>query len=413
MIDTNIKQYFLRNVHKVLKNPTGKFRYPFLDPGSGYDGDLWDWDSYFTAKALCSAFSVCSEEEMNNAGCSKERACRHIKGCVLNFLDAQESDGYIPIMLTGRGLLSGCFHSEHEKGVPMNQHKPFLCQAALQAGEFAGDFGWIDDEKLAAYLRYYETKQYDKNSGLFVWQDDIMIGIDNNPTVYYRPQRTSADIYLNSFMYAEYVAMAQILKKKGKDSLLYENSAEALCRAINLQMWDEKDEIYYSQDVGFEKNNRSLNGFVFHKGFSLNWSTIPLKIRFFGCFLPMYAGICSKHQADLLCKHLSDPTVMAEYGIRTLARNEKMYSLEKSNNPSNWLGAVWIIANYLVYKGLLSYNKIEYAEEIRRKTVALLEKNLIKYGEMFESYHPDTGEPNMFPGFLSWNLLAIELCKEN
>lgn len=65
------------------------------------------------------------------------------------------------------------------------------------------------------------------------------------------------------------------------------------------------------------------------------------------------------------------------------------------------------------HKGLLSYNKIEYAEEIRRKTVALLEKNLIKYGEMFESYHPDTGEPNMFPGFLSWNLLAIELCKEN
>ena len=29
---------------------------------------------------------------------------------------------------------------------------------------------------------------------------------------------------------------------------------------------------------------------------------------------------------------------------------------------------------------------------------------------MFESYHPDTGEPNLFPGFLSWNLLAIELC---
>ena len=101
---------------------------------------------------------------------------------------------------------------------------------------------------------------------------------------------------------------------------------------------------------------------------------------------------------------------MGQYGVRTLARNEKMYNLEKSNNPSNWLGAIWIVANYLVYKGLLRYNKTDIAEELRRKTVLLLEKNLEKYGDMFESYHPDTGEPNLFPGFLSWNLLAIELC---
>ena len=100
---------------------------------------------------------------------------------------------------------------------------------------------------------------------------------------------------------------------------------------------------------------------------------------------------------------------MAAYGVRTLARNERMYNLEKSNNPSNWLGAIWIVANYLVYKGLLRYQKTEQAEQLRQKTVTLLERNLETYGEMFESYHPDTGEPNLVPGFLSWNLLAIEL----
>ena len=87
-----------------------------------------------------------------------------------------------------------------------------------------------------------------------------------------------------------------------------------------------------------------------------------------------------------------------------------MYNLEKSNNPSNWLGAIWIIANYLVYKGLLKYGKTERAEELRQKTIRLLEKNLKESGEMFESYNPDTGEPNLFPGFLSWDLLAIKLC---
>ena len=139
---------------------------------------------------------------------------------------------------------------------------------------------------------------------------------------------------------------------------------------------------------------------------------MPLKIRFWACFLPLYVGVCNEEQANRLCEHLHDPDVMATYGVRTLARNEKMYNLEKSNNPSNWLGAIWTIANYLVYKGLLRYNKTELAEELRNKTVFLLQKNLEKHGEMFESYHPDTGEPNLFPGFLSWNLLAIELCEK-
>ena len=67
------------------------------------------------------------------------------------------------------------------------------------------------------------------------------------------------------------------------------------------------------------------------------------------------------------------------------------------------------MANYLVYKGLLRYNKIELAENLRDKTVLLLKKSLTEHGEMFESYHPDTGEPNLFPGFLSWNLLIMDL----
>ena len=406
----NIKEYFLRNAHRVLKKPIGELQYPFLDPGSGYEGDLWDWDSYFTAKALCAAFAVCSEAEMKGAGCSRETVAAHVKGCVQNFLSAQGSDGYIPIMLSGNGLFAGYFHAEHEKGVPLNQHKPFLCQSALQAGEFANDYGWIDEDKLAAYLRYYETRQFDAHSELFIWQDDIMIGIDNNPTVYYRAPRSSADIYLNSFIVAEYDAMVQILQQKGKDATVYENKAAALRAAVNSQMWDEKDGIYYSQDVGFVKTERAYKDFTFHEGFAPKWETVPLKIRFWGCFLPLYTGICTEEQVERLCEHFLDPNVMSAYGVRTLARNEKMYNLEKSNNPSNWLGAIWTVANYLVYRGLLRYNKTELAEELRNKAVLLLQKSLTEHGEMFESYHPDTGEPNLFPGFLSWNLLAIELC---
>ena len=89
-----------------------------------------------------------------------------------------------------------------------------------------------------------------------------------------------------------------------------------------------------------------------------------------------------------------------------------MYSLVKSQgNPSNWLGAIWTIANYCVYKGLARYGKSELAERLKNATFDLLNKNLKEHGDFFESYHPDTGEPFMHPGFLSHNLPVIDMLK--
>ncbi|MDE5667129.1 MAG: trehalase / alfa-L-rhamnosidase / mannosyl oligosaccharide glucosidase, partial [Clostridia bacterium] len=301
-------------------------------------------------------------------------------------------------MVSAGGLFEGFFQSEHEKGTPLNQHLPFLCQFALLASEFSGGFNWFEVEKLLKYMRYFETRQYDKNSGLFFWQDDIMIGIDNNPTVFYRPQRSGADIFLNSFVYLEYVALAEILKKLGDgraERVLAK--AEELKTAVNAEMWDERDGIYYSQDINFYKTERIVKGVALHSGLDPHWKTMPLKIRFWGCFLPMYAGICGNERAERMCAHLTqNDDIFAEYGIRTLAKNEKMYSLAKSaGNPSNWLGAVWVIANYCVFKGLVRYGKTELAEKLKGATFNLLNKNLKERGDFFESYHPDSGEPFM------------------
>ena len=114
-----------------------------------------------------------------------------------------------------------------------------------------------------------------------------------------------------------------------------------------------------------------------------------------------------------MCVHLTEnDDIFAEYGIRTLAKNEKMYSLVKSaGNPSNWLGSVWCISNYCVYKGLVRYGKSELAEKLKQATLNLLDKNLNEHGDLFESYNPDTGEPFMHPGFLSHNLPVIDMLK--
>lgn len=400
-----IEEYVLSHFKNILKPPVKNLKYPFIVPGTGYLTELWGWDTYWEALAIKRSFELFGEEAMTRAGVSKKTAEAHICGSVLNFLDAQQADGYIHIMVSAGGLFEGFFEGEHKKGTPLNQHLPFLCQLTLLADEFSGGFDY-DKEKLVKYMRYYEEKQYDKKSGLFFWQDDIMVGIDNNPTVFYRPHRSSADIFLNSFIYLEYVA----LSKLSNDADAAEK-AEKLKAAINAEMWDTRDGIYYSQDVNLFKTQCVVKGVALHSGLDPHWNTMPLKIRFWGCFLPMYAGICSDEQAERMCKHLIDnDELFAEYGIRTLAKNEKMYSLVKSaGNPSNWLGAVWVIANYCVYKGLARYGKVELAEKLKEATFKLLNKNLEERGDFFESYHPDSGEPFMHAGFLSHNLPVIDM----
>ena len=37
-----IKDYVAGHVNGLLKKPHGFIRYPFIDPGSVYDGNLWD-----------------------------------------------------------------------------------------------------------------------------------------------------------------------------------------------------------------------------------------------------------------------------------------------------------------------------------------------------------------------------------
>lgn len=109
-----------------------------------------------------------------------------------------------------------------------------MCQAILNACEFSGDYAWFDKEKALKYLEYYEANQRDEKTGLFFWQDDIMIGIDNNPTVFFRPPRTCADIYLNTFMALEYEALQKVFAAAGDDRAAdLKTRAERLKSAIN------------------------------------------------------------------------------------------------------------------------------------------------------------------------------------
>lgn len=401
-----VEAYAHQNLNGVLKAPRSFIRYPFVDPGSVYDGNVWDWDTFWSVYGLLSMADVLTEAE--NA-----RVILHAKGNVLNFLDHQLEDGYIPMMIEVADWPEPYLNMKHKEGVLMNMHKPFLCQQICLISGHIRDYNWIAGfiGQLERYFECYDRHYFFGSCGLYVWCDDIMIGMDNDPASFGRPKFSTANIFLNSFMVEELRCMATILEAVGQSERArwYLAKREKLIDAIQRECWDRRDKFFYSVDV--DVKTRKFDWF--HQGLGVFWKTLPIKIRVWSGFLPLWAGFATVEQAEALARHAADPnTFDSPYGIVTLAKDEKMFDLSVTNNPSNWLGPVWLVANYALFKGLLRYGFAEQARSVCEKSLLLLGRDLEQTGSLHEYYDPFTGKPIMNGGFINWNVLALTMAKE-
>ena len=387
-----IKKYVEENYRKVFREPAGIMKYKYIVPGSVYES-LWDWDSWTTNMALR---EVASSEDIGE----------YEKGCVLNFLDKTDSIGRIPILITPQGA-----NPVYTDKINMNVHKPCLAQHALYVSEQNGDFEWLR-EKFSCLVRfvdfYYDNCRHE--SGLYFWLNDVAIGIDNDPCVFYRPEKTSATIYLNCLMYKEIWATAEIAKHLGLEDVAakYAERAEELKICIRDGLWDERNGFFYSADLGLRPIDENEK---MHKGSPRNYSYLLQKIDVWSGFMAMWAGIATPEQAERMVKenYLNEKTFYSAGGVRSLSKCEKMYRVIVSGNPSCWTGPIWGIANYLTFLGLINYGYEKEARELAEKTVLMFGKDIEKYGKMHEYYDPDTCEGVHNLGFQSWNLLAVNM----
>lgn len=351
-----LQKFVMDHTSDVLKQPRSFIRYPFIDPGSVYDGNVWDWDTYWPEPYL---------------------------------------------------------NMKHKEGVLMNMHKPFLCSQIVLISEYINDYSWCERyfDNLEKYFECYDRNYYFEHCGLYVWCDDIMIGMDNDPATFGRPKFSTANIFLNSFMCVELEAMEKICVAFGKEERAqhYREKREKLVAAIQKECWDSRDRFFYSADVDI----RTRKFDWFHEGLGVFWKTLPIKVRVWSGFIPMYAKIATEEQAAEMVKHIFDEaTFNSDYGVTTLAKDEKMFDLSVTNNPSNWLGPIWLIANYVVFRGLMNYGYRKEAELMYERTVKLLGTDLEKTGSLHEYYNPFTGDPIMNGGFINWNILALNMRDE-
>jgi putative isomerase len=401
-------QYFGENAKELLRAPSGIMRYPSISPtlpGKQYSSQLWDWDTLWTSRGL---FRL---SELQGDSVLKEKLSEHVTGSLLNFLEHAAKDGRLPILMsaTDPDTLGTV-----EPDTPLrNQAKPIFSQLALLAADQRGSVQWLTPH-FDTILKFYAswTKLNLSQIGLLVWGDDVAIGNDNDPTTFGRPAFSSANLLLNCLYYQDLLAAAELARRLARtvDRDRLQADADALAQRIRKYSWDPRDSFFYTVDVQCVDRRAELLPKV-APGMDMSWKSLPLRLQVFTGFLPMWCGIASQAQASELVRvnYAADDRLRARWGVRSLSSQESMYSLEFSSNPSNWLGPVWIIANYFAWKGLQRYGFHKEAGELADKTIALLAADLKTNGSLNEYYHPDTGNALSHSGFLDWNLLVLEM----
>jgi putative isomerase len=398
-----LQTFLAKDYHGMYREPGGEISLPFLTPGSAqYCDVLWDWDSWLTNVALRQIVAA------TNDPAEREKLAGYEKGCIQNWLlYARKHSGWIPIWINRSG------NAAPADIYAQNMHKPCLAQhAAFIVQQEGGDAEWLREDLM--YLQYFVNNyrnHHRHECGLYFWQNDAAIGVDNDPCTFGRPPRSSGSIYLNCLMVKELLAMAYLLDRVGLDEVAaqYRQDAEALREAVREHCWDERDGFYYSVDLNLTPVTRQRS--ASHSGQPRDWPCLIQRIGVWSGFLALWAGIATPKQAKRMVRehYRNAATFNAPFGVRTLSKMEKMYNLRASGNPSSWLGPIWGISNYLTFRGLVTCGFEDDARDLAQKTVALFGSDLEKTGALHEYYQPENGEPILNHGFQNWNYLVANM----
>ena len=387
-----LKEFIKENWRGSFNEPSGALKYKFLDPAGFYRRQLWDWDSYFCAVAVMDVFDDTAE---------------YLKGCVSNFLEYQRSDGSVPYVINAdiENPMPGIPKlgmKERGADCDINSIKPLLAQMALMAGEKLGNTAWLKEiyPKLQRHIKHWEDTQLTEK-GLFVWRSMRGGGTDNHPALYGRPLNSAAGSDLNSYFCAEYTAMEKIAEitgdKTGAEA--YAKKSHALADAVNENMYDPIDGMYYYLDMLSQKPPTATA--------PVTWN-VPLKFKMWTGFAPLYTRIAPENYAKrAIEEHLLNPNEFwSDYGLRSMAKNEPIYNTVESSNPSNWQGPIWVVSTYIMYKSLLNYGYEKQAKKCAENLVNTLYYDYEKFGAFHEYWNPETGESDIKLGFMNWNALV-------
>lgn len=361
----NCKENLNNSILELVKNgiftdeKTGKEYF------TGYSyKTLFDWDQYFETIVQINL-------KLN---------LDYAKNGVMVFLELQKEDGFI----VRRNLIfyPSCESEEHAK--------PFFAQIVLLLLKKEGNIKWFTEEyfeRMEKYLNYWLINEDRNKNGLPSWKSAPHSGMDNHhERAGYWSEGYCEGVDLASYLYRDLIAFSLICEhlKKADKKNHYELQAEKLKELILKNMWNEEDSFFY--DIN-EKTGQQI------------------KCKTIAGFMPLWAKIASKEQADKMIKRylINEKEFWRNFPVSAMAASEEGYSevLLEKDLGCNWRANTWIPTNYIAMHILNYYGYADKAMEIAKKTQDVL--NTVGSREYYTS---DSVEGCGLNPFWGWSLLG-------
>lgn len=123
------------------------------------------------------------------------------------------------------------------------------------------------------YYNHYRNKV----TGLYFWETDECIGVDDGASTFFRRCGSSGSILLNCFMYKELEAMVYLAGCLNQKEIgnSYQKMADDLLQSIREHCWDLKDGSYYSVALNLRPVTQPRDkAWQFHMGQPRNWDCL-------------------------------------------------------------------------------------------------------------------------------------------
>lgn len=266
---------------------------------------------------------------------------------------------------------------EHEG--ELTSSAPWYAWLNKEIYDITGDREFLE-EMYSSSKRFYEfyVAQRDKDQdGLCEWGGHaILESVRDSQVAVWDEVGWPAEfegLDLNCMLVMEAKSLEAMARELGREDEAgrWKADHEKRTRLINETFWDPENGFYYHVD----KDTHSFS----------HQSPGDLKRDEIIGFLPLWAGVASPEQAQLLVEKLTDPQQFwRPYGVPSLSAADSYYKPK-----GYWNGPVWVEWNYLVMQGLLNYGYKEEAKELVDRVAAGMIGVLKQDHNLWEFYSPD------------------------
>jgi hypothetical protein len=316
------------------------------------------------------------------------------------FITRQSPSGYIAYRI-GPYVLRTFPHDGEE-----TSSAPFFAWTNWEIFRLTRDTKFLEEayRASAAYAEYMLRTRDKDGDGLLVWGGHAVLECvrDGFGVIWqlfgHTPEspKKVKSLDLSTMMVSEMRSLSRMAEALGKRdaAAAWSQRAARMADLIRTKMWDAEDGFFYNLA-------RDSGAFATRDG-------VSLKRREIIGFLPMWAGVAAKEQAARLVAHLTNPeSFWRRFGVPTLAADDPYYNPDVKR-CCQWNGAVWLLWDYLVFRGLLDYGYRNEAEQLARRVMDGVIVQLRANHRFWESYSPDNTQLNSPKNYL-WDAIIARM----